>query len=86
MAIHLSLYALSTCIHCKHAKEYLNSHDIQFDLTHVDLLTDKERGVVLEEVMKYNPSLSFPTLVVDAGKRVIVGFKEDLYKDLANAS
>ena len=81
----LLLFALSTCIHCKHAKEFLNTHSIKYDLIHVDLVKDFEQEAVMEEVMKYNPSLSFPTLVVDHGKKVIVGFKQAEYMELTNA-
>ena len=85
MAEHnLLLFALSTCIHCKHAKEFLNSHDVKYDLVHVDLVRDAEREAVMEEVMKFNPKLSFPTLVVDGGQEVIVGFREDKYQELVD--
>ena len=76
----LLLYALSTCIHCKHAKEFLNNHGIKYDITHVDLLNDDDRMSAMEEILKYNPNLSFPTLIIDNGKHVIVGFREDDYK------
>ena len=83
MAEHkLLLFALSTCIHCKHAKEFLNSHNVKYELVHVDLVRDQERESIMEEAMKYNPKLSFPTLVVDGGKEVIVGFNEDKYQEL----
>ena len=81
----LLLFALSTCVHCKHAKEFLNSHNVKYDLVHVDLVRDAEREAVMEEIMKYNPKLSFPTLVVDNGREVIVGFREDRYQELLNA-
>jgi len=85
MAEHeLLLFALSTCIHCKHAKEFLNSHNVKYELVHVDLVRDQEREDVMEEVMKYNPKLSFPTLVVDGGDQVIVGFNEDKYQGLTD--
>lgn len=85
MAEHsLLLFALSTCIHCKHAKEFLNSHNVNYDLVHVDLLTGKERFSVVDEIAQYNPSVSFPTLVVDGGKQVIIGFKVDKYEGLVD--
>ena len=48
----LLLYALSTCIHCKHAKEFLNNHGIKYDITHVDLLNDDDRMSAMEEILK----------------------------------
>lgn len=71
----IKLFALSTCSHCRHTKEYLNDNNVDFDCTEVDVLTGDERQKVIEEVKKYNPDLSFPTLVI--GDTVIVGFKKD---------
>ena len=48
----------------------------------MDLLNDDDRMSAMEEILKYNPNLSFPTLIIDNGKHVIVGFREDDYKGL----
>jgi len=69
------LYALSTCGWCAKTKQLLTDLGIGFDYLYVDLVGRDEQKAVVEEVEKYNPSLSFPTLVV--GDRTIVGFKED---------
>ena len=45
-----------------------------FDFIYVDQLKGEERAEAIAEVKKYNPNLSFPTLVV--GERCIVGLKE----------
>lgn len=68
------LFALSTCIWCKKTRELLSSLGIAFDYIYVDLLTGEDRTEAIAEVKKYNPSLSFPTLVV--GEKSIVGLKE----------
>ena len=70
----IMLYALSTCIWCKKTKEYLSSQGVAFDFIYVDQLKGEERAEAIAEVKKYNPNLSFPTLVV--GERCIVGLKE----------
>ena len=41
----------------------------------MDQLTGDERKAVVEEVKKYNPSVSFPTIVIDG--KVVVGFNQD---------
>jgi glutaredoxin len=69
------LYALSTCGWCAKTKQLLTDLGIGFDYLYVDLVGRDEQKAVVEEVEKYNPSLSFPTLVV--GDHTIVGFKED---------
>lgn len=78
----LCLYTLSTCIHCRHAKAFLELHNIKYKLVCADALVPAERKAVMAEVLKYNPRLSFPTLVVDEGKDVIVGFNEEKYQGL----
>lgn len=75
MAPEVKVYALSTCVHCRQAKEFLDTQDIDYDCVHVDLLTGDERKAAVEEVRKHNPSVSFPTIVI--GDRVIVGFRRD---------
>jgi glutaredoxin len=70
----VQLFSLSTCGHCKATKTLLNECEVRYDFTDVDLLTGKERTAILEDVKKFNPSCSFPTIII--GDKVIVGFKE----------
>jgi glutaredoxin-like protein NrdH len=69
------LYALSTCVWCRRTKRLLNELGVEYDYTDVDLLSGAEREAVMEAVEKYNPSLSFPTMVID-DKKAILGFQE----------
>jgi glutaredoxin len=68
----VTVYALSTCIHCKKAKDYLAECGISYESVHVDQLTGNERKTAIETVKKLNPSVSFPTLLI--GDTVVVGF------------
>ena len=68
------LYALSTCGHCRNAKKLLDDNGIRYDFIDVDLLPREELKTVLEEVAKYNPQRSFPTILI--GDKVIVGDRE----------
>lgn len=74
------LYALSTCGWCKKTRMLLEELDIEYDYVYVDLTEGAERSRVIEDVQKWNPQLSFPTVVIN-GKDVIVGFKEDEIKE-----
>uniref|UniRef100_I2PZ94 Glutaredoxin-like protein n=1 Tax=Desulfovibrio sp. U5L TaxID=596152 RepID=I2PZ94_9BACT len=71
----IKVYALSTCVHCKHAKEYLEDHQIPYDCIHVDFMSGEERNEVMSIVRKLNPAVSFPTIVI--GDKVIVGFRRE---------
>jgi glutaredoxin-like protein NrdH len=71
----IKMYTLSTCVHCKNAKKFLDDCKVKYEFRDVDLLKGKEREKVFEEVRKINAACSFPTIII--GERVIVGFRED---------
>ena len=75
----IMLYALSTCIWCKKTKELLSSMGVAFDYIYVDLLKGEERAKAIASVKRFNPSTSFPTLVVN--DKAIIGFKEKEIKE-----
>jgi glutaredoxin len=75
----VKMYTLSTCSHCKSTKKLLGDCRIQYDFVDVDLLTGDERKAILEDVKKFNPKCTFPTIII--GDKVIVGYKEDQIKE-----
>ncbi len=70
------LYALSTCGWCARTKDLLRELGVEFDYLYVDLLEGQEQDKVLNEVEKWNPKGSFPTLVI-GNKKSIIGFREE---------
>jgi len=72
----LVLFALSTCGWCKKTRALIEDLDADYEYVYVDLLKGEEREEVLTMVKKWNPQLSFPTLVINDDK-TIVGFKEE---------
>lgn len=70
------LFALSTCQWCRKTRLLLEELKVDFSYIYVDLLEGAERNEIIEEVKKYNPQLSFPTLVLNEEK-TIVGFNEE---------
>lgn len=81
MSERVKLFALSTCVHCKNAKKFLDENNIPYQCIYVDTLTGDERKETIAEVKKHNPSASFPTIIID-GDRVIVGFRKDEIKEV----
>ncbi len=79
----ISLYALSTCIWCKKTKDLLSSLGVGYDYIFIDLLTGQERKEAIEQVKRYNPSCSFPTIVI--GEKCIVGYREKEIKEVLQA-
>nr|WP_235896685.1 glutaredoxin family protein [Oceanidesulfovibrio marinus] len=74
--MNVKVYALSTCIHCKNAKKFLDEHNVPYEAVHLDQAQGDERKQLVEEVKKYNPACSFPTIVLNGGDRVVVGFRK----------
>ncbi len=72
----LVLFALSTCGWCKKTRALIEDLNADYDYVYVDLLKGEERDEAVEMVKKWNPQVSFPTLVVN-DEKCIVGFKED---------
>ena len=78
----VKLYALSTCIHCRDTKEYLDKCGVEYDCVHVDALEGEEKRKLIEEIKKDNPGCAFPMLLV--GSKVIIGFKKEEIREALN--
>lgn len=70
------LFALSTCGWCKKTRLLLEEMDVAYNFVYVDLTEGEERSEVIENLKKWNTSLSFPTLVLN-NEKSIVGFDKD---------
>lgn len=75
----ITMYTLSTCSHCRATKKFLSECGVKYEFTDVDLLDGAERKAILEDIRKFNPRCSFPTIVI--GETVIIGHKEDQIKE-----
>ncbi len=71
----VKVYALSTCIHCRNAKKYLDECGVKYNCVHVDELTGDDRKEVVQELKGHNPAVSFPTIVIK--DTVVVGYHKD---------
>ncbi len=80
----INLYTLSTCSHCKATKKFMSDCNVKYDFIDVDLLKGEEQRAIIEDLKKYNPRCSFPTIII--GDRVIVGFKEDEIREALGLS
>ncbi len=75
----IKVFSLSTCSHCKSVKKLLSDCTVKYEFVDVDLLTGDERKAILEDVKKFNPRCSFPTIII--GETVVVGYKEGKIKE-----
>lgn len=71
------VFTLSTCGWCKKMKRLLNELEVEYEYFDIDVLSEVEGSKVDEELRRYNPRMSAPTVVVDDGKEVIIGFNEE---------
>ena len=78
----IKLYALTTCIHCKDTKDFLDKCGVDYDCVHVDKLEGDERRRMIEEIKKTNPGCAFPMLLI--GSKVIIGFKREEIREALN--
>ena len=62
-------------------KELLKNLGVSYRYVDVDLLEGEAAEKVMEDMHKYNPQTSFPTIVIDNGKKVILGFQEEEIRD-----
>ena len=63
----------------KATKKFLGECTIKYEFIEVDKLEGDERKAIIEDVKKFNPRCSFPTIII--GDKVIVGFKEKEIKE-----
>ena len=73
MAHAVTVYSTPTCQYCKHAKEFLNEHGVQF--TNIDVSEDPAKA---EEMIRKSGQMGVP--VIDIDGKIIVGFDKPALK------
>jgi glutaredoxin len=79
----IMLYALSTCGWCRKTKDFLSKLGVEYSYIFVDEVDDNDREKIMEDVGKWNPRRSFPTVVIN-DEKCIVGYREDEIKEALN--
>ena len=79
---HIVLYALSTCGWCRKTRNLLEEMGIEYYYIYVDLLQGEESSQARQEMLRFNPRGSFPTIVVN-GETCIAGFDEEQIRKLS---
>ncbi len=72
----IMLYALSTCVWCNKTKKMLNELGVDYQYANIDQLSEEDRDKAEKEIEKWNPSVSFPTIVFD-NSSCVIGFNPD---------
>ncbi|MDP2631417.1 MAG: glutaredoxin domain-containing protein [Candidatus Uhrbacteria bacterium] len=69
------VYSTPTCPFCKHVKEFLDSHRI--DYADIDVSADKNEA---EKMIKKSGQMGVP--VIDIDGEIVIGFDKKKLKDL----
>jgi len=75
------LYALSTCVWCKKTKRLLDELGVEYYFIDVDLLEGEEKSEVEQELLRWNPRKSFPTIIVN-NERALISYNEDEIREV----
>lgn len=70
---------LTTCVQCKALKNMLDSYDVVYESTDVDLMPKEERDTLFKEMAPYNEKKAFPITFI--GNKAIIGFQKDVIMD-----
>jgi glutaredoxin-like protein NrdH len=69
------IYALSTCMWCRMTKSLLSQIGVAYSYVDVDTLEGAEKEQAKAEMKRWNPSVSYPTIVID-DREAISGYDE----------
>jgi glutaredoxin-like protein NrdH len=69
------IYALSTCMWCRMTKSLLKEIGVAYSFVDVDTLEEAEKEQAKIEIRRWNPSGSYPTIVID-DREAIAGYDE----------
>ena len=75
----VKLLVLTTCVQCKALKNMLDSYDVVYESTDVDLMPKEERDTLFKEMVPYNEKKAFPITFI--GNKAIIGFQKDVIMD-----
>jgi glutaredoxin-like protein NrdH len=77
------IYALSTCIWCRKAKQFFDDNKIAYSFVYMDKLEGEEKDEMKKQHKDWNPSCSYPTIVINNGS-CVVGFDEEAIRKELN--
>lgn len=78
----IRVYALSTCAFCKKALKFLRENSIRFMYIYVDDMAPDDKQALKDKLKEiYKKDVGFPFMVIN-DNQVVIGFREDEYKNL----
>lgn len=71
----ITFYGLSTCAWCRKTRRLLDQLGVAYDYVYVDLLDGDGQEQAMEQLRRWNPNESFPTVVFNDAFSVL-GYDE----------
>jgi glutaredoxin-like protein NrdH len=78
----IMLFTLSTCIWCKKTKALLGDLGLEYSYVDVDLLFGRDQEEAYDIMWQHRQSTSFPTIIINNGEDVIIGYEEEKLKNI----
>ncbi len=75
------VFTISTCGWCKKMKRLLQSLEVEYEYVDLDTMTPEEEDELRGELRRHNPQMVTPTVIIDDGENVIIGFLEDKVRE-----
>lgn len=75
------LYTLSTCGWCSKMKRWLDEAGLAYSYVDVDLVPSGEKDGVMDDVRRWNPQCTFPTVIVNS-RDCFSGFRPEKLQQL----
>ncbi len=78
----VKIFTISTCGWCKKVKKLLKELDVKYRYVDIDTIEGDKSKEIRDELKEYNPNISTPTMVIDKGEEVIIGYQKDRIKEV----
>jgi len=78
----VKIFTISTCGWCKKVKKLLKELDVKYRYVDIDNIEGDKSKEIRDELKEYNPNISTPTMVIDKGEEVIIGYQKDRIKEV----
>ncbi|MDI9596257.1 MAG: glutaredoxin family protein [Atribacterota bacterium] len=76
----IKMYGLTTCPHCKNALKFLESSEVEYEVTWLDELSKEDRQKTIQDMKNISESYSVPLVV--KGDKWVLGFNKEKLEEL----
>ncbi|MDD3641754.1 MAG: glutaredoxin family protein [Candidatus Caldatribacteriota bacterium] len=76
----IKMYGLTTCPHCKNALKFLESSEVEYEVTWLDELSKEDRQKTMQDMKNISESYSVPLVV--KGDKWVLGFNKEKLEEL----